>query len=55
MSLRSKAVIIAIGAAIIATGAFAQCDDKTGFAKQLCEAQANAQRKCDRQRRYRRE
>jgi hypothetical protein len=42
MSLRNKALCIAMGAGLAVHAAFGQCDKKTGFARQVCEAQANA-------------
>jgi hypothetical protein len=42
MSVISKALCFALGAALAVQGAFAQCDKKTGFARQICEAQATA-------------
>jgi hypothetical protein len=42
MSLRSKALCVALGAGLAVQAAFGQCDKKTGFARQMCEAQANA-------------
>lgn len=42
MSYLRKVAAIALLAAIYGSFAFAQCGDKAGFAKQLCQAQANA-------------
>lgn len=42
MSYLRKAAAVVLLAAIGGSVAFAQCGDKTGFAKQLCQAQANA-------------
>src|SRR6476661_5638639 len=42
MSFRRKVLLSALLAAIGGPLAFAQCGDKKGFAKQLCEAKANA-------------
>jgi hypothetical protein len=42
MSFRSKLSAIALLAAVVTPVAIAQCGDKTGFAKQLCQAQANS-------------
>jgi hypothetical protein len=41
MTLLKKAVSVALLAAFTAGAAFAQCEGKTGFAKQVCQAQAN--------------
>jgi hypothetical protein len=42
MSLRSKTLCIAMGAGLAVQAAFGQCDKKTGFARQKCEAEAAA-------------
>jgi hypothetical protein len=42
MSFRRKTAVIALAAVVVGPLAFAQCDNKTGFAKQLCQAQANS-------------
>lgn len=42
MSFRRKVLLSALLAAIGGPLAFAQCDNKTGFAKQLCQKQANS-------------
>ena len=42
MSVRTKTMGIALTAAIAVAAAFPQCDDKKGFAKQLCQAHANS-------------
>jgi hypothetical protein len=42
MSLRSKTLCVALGAGLAVQAAFGQCSNKTGFARQVCEAQANA-------------
>ena len=40
MTIRSKTLCVVIGAGLSVQAASAQCANKTGFAKQLCEAQA---------------
>lgn len=42
MELQRKALCIALGAALMVKAGLAQCDNKSGFAKLLCQAQANS-------------
>jgi hypothetical protein len=42
MTLRRKAALLALSASLAIQAGFAQCGDKKGFAKQLCEAHANS-------------
>jgi hypothetical protein len=42
MSLLKNFLYITLGIFLVVQGAFAQCDSKSGFAKQLCQAQGQA-------------